>query len=306
VPRLRYLLALACATAALIAAPSGASATIVTNGDFETGTLAGWQRDETPLGEWLVYTGTMVGEFPVPAPPQGTHAASTVQEEESRQILYQDVTLPPAAPSRLSLITYYRANAELVSPDTLSLGDPNEQYRIDVMRPSAPIDSVAPSDILLNVFRTLEGDPQDLLPTQRTADLSAFAGQTVRLRFAVAVTLGELNAGVDAVSVDTNEFTVGTAQRNKKKGTAIVPLTLPNPGDVTVSGNGVKGNVVASPATTAGPGLVNVVIKAKGKKKRKLNSTGKVKVQASIAFTPSGFSSKTQTLKLKLKKKLKK
>ncbi len=37
------VLALAAASVALLAVPSAASAATVTNGDFETGTLSGWQ-----------------------------------------------------------------------------------------------------------------------------------------------------------------------------------------------------------------------------------------------------------------------
>jgi hypothetical protein len=115
----------------------------------------------------------------------------------------------------------------------------------------------------------------------------------------------ELNAGADAISVDSNAFTVGATTRNKKKGTATVSLTLPNAGDVTVSGKGVKGRVIAGSSTAAAGGSVNIVVKARGKKRRQLNETGKAGVRALITFTPPGLSPNTRPVKLGLKKKLK-
>jgi hypothetical protein len=43
-------------------------------------------------------------------------------------------------------------------------------------------------------------------------------------------------------------------------------------------------------------------VKAKGKKLRTLNDTGKVKVTASVTYTPTGGDPQTQQLKVKLKK----
>jgi hypothetical protein len=300
-PRLTRLLAFV--FAGLLVAPGGASAAVVTNGDFETGSLSGWQVDyvNPGMGSWFVYTGS---GFSVPPPPQGTHAALTGQTNDSRQILYQDITLPPGgSQAALSLFAYYHSVVAIFSPETLDPAvAPNQQYRIDVMRPTAPIDSVAPGDVLLTVFRTFTGDSTDLAPTQRTVDLSAFAGQTVRLRFAVTVTQNVLNAGADAVSV--NGLTVGSAKLNKKKGTAQLPVTVTDPGSVALAGNGVKPR--SAPAsksvTTVGAGTVNLVVKAKGKKRRKLNDTGKAKVNVTITYTPNGGAPLSDTTKVKLKK----
>ncbi|MGZ5330876.1 MAG: hypothetical protein ACXWFH_06180 [Solirubrobacterales bacterium] len=47
-----------------------------------------------------------------------------------------------------------------------------------------------------------------------------------------------------------------------------------------------------------------MTIRAKGKKKRKLNDKGKVKLNAAISYTPTGGDPSTQSQKVKLKKKL--
>jgi hypothetical protein len=67
------------------------------------------------------------------------------------------------------------------------------------MYPPAPIDSMAEGDVLVNVFGTSPGDPISLTPTAVSVDLSAWEGQTVRLRLAQTDNQGPLRAGVDAI-----------------------------------------------------------------------------------------------------------
>jgi hypothetical protein len=100
-----------------------------------------------------------------------------------------------------------------------------------------------------------------------------------------------------------NTFTLGTVQRNKKKGTATLAVTVPNPGTLALSGKGVKtasGAVTSKAVPQAGE--VTLVIRAKGSKKRKLNETGKVKLNLQVRYTPTGGATTTQSIKLKLKK----
>jgi hypothetical protein len=102
---------------------------------------------------------------------------------------------------------------------------------------------------------------------------------------------------VTAVLVPTNTFTLGAVTRRKKKGTATISVDLPNPGQLVASGAGVAGAVTAD-----GSGAVQLPIRAKGSKKRKLNRTGKVRVAPSITFTPTGGDPSTQATTLKLRK----
>jgi hypothetical protein len=108
-------------------------------------------------------------------------------------------------------------------------------------------------------------------------------------------------------AIVSNDFTIASIARNKKKGTATVTVNLPDPGELIGSGKGVKASsarAVTSKSAPAGP--AQLVIKAKGKKKRKLATTGKVKLSVAITFTPTGGKAKTVSLKVKLKKKHKK
>jgi hypothetical protein len=104
----------------------------------------------------------------------------------------------------------------------------------------------------------------------------------------------------------SNAVTLGAITRNKKKGTATLTVNVPNPGELTGSGNGVKassaGGAVISKSVPAG--AAQLLIKAKGKKKRKLNETGKVKLNVAVTYTPTGGDPSTQSVKVKLLKKV--
>ena len=150
-----------------------------------------------------VFHGEDAEEFVVAAPPEGTYAATTDQSSPGSAILYQDLNLLNLSSYTLSFILYYENLANVFcTPNTLSYFNMgcNQQYRVDIMDPAAPVDSVAPGDVLASLFRTEVGAPNTLAPTPMMFDLSAFAGRTVRLRFAQVENLLPFLASVDAVS----------------------------------------------------------------------------------------------------------
>jgi hypothetical protein len=103
---------------------------------------------------------------------------------------------------------------------------------------------------------------------------------------------------ISAVLEPTNTFALGGITRNKKKGTATLEATVPNPGNMTAAGKGVK---ASSSAVGAGP--VELKIRAKGKKKRKLAEAGKVKLNVALTYTPTGGGASSQAAKVKLRKR---
>jgi hypothetical protein len=107
---------------------------------------------------------------------------------------------------------------------------------------------------------------------------------------------------VSAVFVPTNTFTLGATTHDKKKGTATLTLNLPNPGNLRGSGNGVRVAGAAAISKAVGAGPAQLLIKAKGRKKRQLNQTGKVKLKVAVTYTPTGGDPGTRSLKVKLKK----
>jgi Beta-lactamase len=115
------------------------------------------------------------------------------------RILYRDVRLEGRF--ALHLTIFYIGRAPFSTPDTLTFEspEPNQQFRIDLIDPTAPIDSVADGEVLVNVFRTSPADPTSLAPTAVSVDLSPWAGQTERLRLAQTDNQGPPRAGVDNI-----------------------------------------------------------------------------------------------------------
>jgi hypothetical protein len=103
----------------------------------------------------------------------------------------------------LSFYLYYRNRAgDFFTRNTLDFRVfPNQQYRVDLLRPKADPFTVNPDVIRARLFRTEVGDPNRLAPTLYTFDLTRFAGKTVRLRFAEVDNQSFFQASVDRVRV---------------------------------------------------------------------------------------------------------
>lgn len=267
-------------------APSGAEAAKVVNGNFESGSLSGWNvQRATEAGNWFAYAGTdaPIGSNrphpadPVQPPPQGAFAAIADQANPDSLILYQDIALEPGLHHELSLLAYYDSYRPIAipNPDTLlvddeALGLPNgglqknQQFRIDVIRPEAPLESLDSADVLRTIFATKRGDKLRMTPRKLTADLSAFAGQTVRLRIATAVREEVLNAGVDAISIETTTpkkgsnrgsrngprlFSFGRVRANRRNGIATLRVRVSGSG--LLRAKGASASAGTSRATSA-------------------------------------------------------
>jgi hypothetical protein len=324
----RSLLAAVLATLACVAltAPAGAGAATVVNGTFEAGTLKGWNVYRvTTFGNWFAYAGTSEpiadkrGKQPIQPPPQGEFAAIADQLNADTLILSQEIALEPGSGHFLSLLACYTTYAPIAvpAPDTLSVdetqlaGQPNQQFRIDVMRAGAPLESLDPADILATVFRTEPGAPEKMGPTQRTADLSAFAGQTVRLRIAVAASKEVLAAAVDSVAItsqppkridgsDLNprRFRLGKAKANPKDGTVTLSVEVPSAGKV-VAQSAIKGKKAPKPVSRAqlkarAGGTVKLRLKPSAAGLEVLREKGKLRARVAVSFK-AGRSTTTAT-----------
>jgi hypothetical protein len=337
------LFAIAVLACVALLAPNGAAAATVVNGDFESGTLNGWNVHRvTNNGNWFAYKGTappiknrqITG--PVQAPPQGSFAVISDELNPDTVILYQDVALEPSTTHWLSLLAYYRSYKPLAAPtpDTLSVNEEvlgeqaNQQFRIDVMKPSAAIESIDPADVLLTLFRTQPGDPTTRPPIRSTADISAFAGQTVRLRIAVAAGEEILNAGVDDVSISPrppgekgssggpNRFRLGKAKANRKNGTVTLPVQVPGPGllranDKSASAQGAGASKVKKKAKLIKPvtlraraaGTVKLRLQLTPPARKILESKHKLRAIVAVTYKPNGGSPATLTAPLVFKLK---
>jgi hypothetical protein len=107
----------------------------------------------------------------------------------------------------------------------------------------------------------------------------------------------------------TKPIEVRKPKLNKRNGTARVPVSVPAPGTISLRGKGVRAQrngrssgAVASKRVAA-PGIVNLLVKAKGKAKRRLTKTGKVRVKINVTYTPTGGATSTKTKQITLIKR---
>lgn len=187
------------------------------NGGFESGLTAWTTADQLGGdGAFTAQTGTAspVNGFAVPPPPQGAGAAMTDALGPGSHVLYQDF-LVPAGPGPFaigfSLLVRNGAGAtDFFVPGSLNSLDfatpaLSQHARVDVLTTTADPFSVAPADVLQNLFLTSPGDPLVSGYTPYVVDVTAVfqahAGQTLRLRFADVDNVSPFNLGVDAVVV---------------------------------------------------------------------------------------------------------
>ncbi|HET6998182.1 MAG TPA: hypothetical protein VFI03_06285 [Solirubrobacterales bacterium] len=311
-----------------LSAPGGAVAATVVNGDFESGNLAGWNvYRSAESGGWFAYKGAFGGgdpiakargrKFPQP-PPQGTYAATSDEVTATTMILSQEIALGAGLNHRLSLLAYYNSEVPIAvpSPDSFAVGEQlggqaNQQFRIDVMRAGSPLQSLDPADVLHTIFRTQPGAPLALQPTWLTADLGPFAGQTVRLRIANAANEELFTAGVDAVAVEStrpgerppplgsNRFKLGKVKLNQSNGTAILPVEVPGPGNLTAKGKPIKRVTVKA----AKEGTVKLRLKPTRTGQATLEQKHKLRAKVAVTFDPVGGTQRTATIPVTFKLK---
>jgi hypothetical protein len=215
-----------------------------TNGNFETGDLSGWNvysRVLTGVGNaanWYNYTGTTspLSAHTLSAPPQGTRAAVSDQNQASINELSQDFTLPAGQSGTLTFYIAYNNLASLfVTLGTLDFNN-NQQFRIDLIKTTTAHESIAPNDIYAKLYQTQPGNPFFMAPTLMTYDVSGYAGGTARLRFAESVGFNWMNLQVDNVCLSTTRGTIAkptNAGSNITTNFGGVTMRFPN---VTVAG----------------------------------------------------------------------
>jgi hypothetical protein len=245
---------IAVASAGVAAGSAGAAG--VVNGGFETGTLAGWQaaNQNEGGGIWSVATPTELTEG-IFKPFEGGSEALFDPSTASAGVLYQEVSLEPGESDILSLELSYESHAAFAVPvpDTLSFtgteeegGEPqeNQQVRVDVMKAGSPVYSLAPEDTLATLLEPEPGAPEAIGWTHLTADLTRFAGETVRIRIADVGGDRYLGVGVDDVSITSTPL-------------PSAPIAPPAP--IAQAASGASGG----PATTVIPRCTVPNLKAK-------------------------------------------
>lgn len=187
---------------------------VVANGGFETANLSGWQIFNQGAsggqGSWYANNGgngTYSG-LPTSPPAAGTWQAVADNSGRAAAILYQDIAVPPTTKAVLSFVLWLGNAAPgggYVNGSSLNPSTTNQRVRVDVISTSTNL-LVTSSGVLQLVYQTSASTPTIVTPTTITQDLTALAGQTVRLRVALVATNGGLIAGIDKVKLEVSSF----------------------------------------------------------------------------------------------------
>ena len=209
---------------------------LVANGGFETADLSGekgnltaWNTYRLPdvpggsVGQWDPQKGTTSPLSGTSVPlPDGTYQAmldeANLQPYQTTNpnpdssyagshALYQDITIPANATKADFSMRLYLNSASAWTDTTVTpildyrTAADDQQVRVDIIDPTAGILTVD-TGVLQNLFVT---DPTmaQVRTLVVTADLLAFAGQTIRLRIATTNNRGKLIVGVDDVKITT-------------------------------------------------------------------------------------------------------
>jgi PKD domain len=122
-----------------------------------------------------------------------------------------------------------------------------------------------------------------------------------RVKATVADALGRTATSFGTILVKArNHFTIGKLKRNRKRGTATLTVTIPEPGAIVASGKGIKKATVRA----AKGGALKVPLKAVGKGLKRLKANGRLKAKLKIAYSPVGGDTSTQQHRVTLQKKL--
>jgi len=166
----------------------------ITNGDFETGTFAGWTITSGGAGSVVINDGTAF--FPAVggtiAPISGSFDAVTTQSNPSINMLSEPFVVPSGVQS-----ANVNWNDRIFNNAIFS--DPNQEVRVEIRDSTGTI-------VLASIFDTNPGDPSvQPGPNARSFDittaLQSLEGQSVRLCFTQQDNLANFNFILDDVSL---------------------------------------------------------------------------------------------------------
>jgi hypothetical protein len=144
-------------------------------------------------------------------------------------------------------------------------------------------------------------DPQDLPASVTYTPNPGFKGtDSFTVRSFDEFAFGDRNGTVTVRVRARNDFKIGKAKRNKKKGTAKLAVEVPGAGTVALA---KSKKVKAASVKANGPGTVKLKVKPTRKTKQKLAARGKAKVKAVVTFEPDGGDPNTKSKTVKLKQK---
>lgn len=218
--------------------------------------------------------------------------------------------------SGLAPATTYHFRIDADNPDGTANGADQQfttpalaHHRITIDKAGLGSGSVAAADGQINCGPTCTHLYQDedtvTLAASPAAD-STFAGWSgagCSGTGACSLTVAS-DATVTATFKPSSAFHFAKPVLNKKTGTAILLVVVPDSGDISLGGKGIV-PIAKRPLGkhVARAGVVKLKVKTKGKTKKRLKKKGKVRVKPKVTFTVTGGDPVTNTKKLKLVRK---
>jgi hypothetical protein len=124
---------------------------------------------------------------------------------------------------------------------------------------------------------------------------AALDGTLVERQFIkVPSVFGARGVAVDGTAV---RISVGTPEKQRRRGTAVLRVGVPEAGLLELRRTG---RVKADSASAAAAGETVVKVRARGRAQRRLERAGDVMVRAKLAFTPEGATAVTEKVALRL------
>jgi hypothetical protein len=102
------------------------------------------------------------------------------------------------------------------------------------------------------------------------------------------------------VAPPSNDFSLGKATKNKRKGTAKLKVNIPGPGGVELARTK---NVRGANKRAESAGTVTLPVRSRGKARKRLDQQGTVRVAVKVTFSPDGGDPAVERARLKLVKK---
>lgn len=201
-----YLLTIAATT---LCADIALSATVV-NGNFEAG-LSNWSTVDIGSGFWSTtdFSTSPSSGFPIPGGGDGSFISVTDQGGPGSHVLFQDISLE-AGQTHILSFDWFAQDQSRVGPIDAGTMNPfgaaNQHFRVDVMDISFSdwFGSNSSDGVLANVLApTAEISPVSGFNITNF-DLTPWAGSDVRLAFRQVDNRGSFQAGVDNVSIQSN------------------------------------------------------------------------------------------------------
>lgn len=217
----------------------GASTTALVNGSFETGDYTGWtlfENSGVPIsGTWGIasdgqtvnpedlvfdfFDGIDVEQYSLGLPhtytaTNGNYLALQLQNDPETHRMSQDMTVPTCSTRTILSwdMEYHNWAEEVVEEGFVPSAQTLSVYLRDVNTDA----------ILETLFQTTQGiDPQSIPMTAFSADISAYAGMTVRLDVEMQVQLFFFDAAFDNFKVGCANLASGVALTATKNGSQV-------------------------------------------------------------------------------------